>query len=102
MEAIFSGLTVPPGQEEQEKLAGMRPWMCEECVCGVCVVCVCVVCMCDVCAVCVGGVCVFVCVCSVSLFATPWPIARQALVSVGFSRQEYWSVGPRPPPGDLP
>ena len=27
----------------------------------------------------------------VQLFATPWTIAHQASVSLGFSRQEYWS-----------
>ena len=32
---------------------------------------------------------------------TPWTVAHQAL-SVGFSRQEYWSGLPCPPPGDLP
>ena len=36
------------------------------------------------------------------LFATPWTVARQALLSKGFSRQEYWSGLPRPPPQDLP
>ena len=30
------------------------------------------------------------------------PIARQAPLSVGFSRQEFWSGLPCPPPGDLP
>ena len=35
------------------------------------------------------------------LFATPWTIARQAPLSMGFSRQEYWSGLPCPPPGDL-
>ena len=29
-------------------------------------------------------------------------VARQALLSMGFSRQEYWSGLPCPPPGDLP
>ena len=38
----------------------------------------------------------------VQLFATPWTIARQASLSVGFPRQEYWSELPFPPPGDLP
>ena len=33
---------------------------------------------------------------------TPWTIARQAPLSMGFSRQEYWSGLPRPSPGDLP
>ena len=36
------------------------------------------------------------------LFVTPWTVARQAPVSVGFSRQEYWSGLPCPSPGDLP
>ena len=38
----------------------------------------------------------------VQLFATLWTIAHQALLSMGFSRQEYWSGLPHPPPGDLP
>ena len=38
---------------------------------------------------------------SVKLFATPWTVARQAPLSTGFSRQEYWSGLPCPPPGDL-
>ena len=38
----------------------------------------------------------------VRLFATPWTVARQAPLSMGFSRQEYWSGLPFPPPGDLP
>ena len=38
----------------------------------------------------------------VQLFATPWTAARQALLSMGFSRQESWSGLPCPPPGDLP
>ena len=33
---------------------------------------------------------------------TPWTGARQAPLSVGFSRQEHWSGLPSPPPGDLP
>ena len=33
---------------------------------------------------------------------TPWSIAYQAPLSMGFSRQEYWSGLPFPPPGDLP
>ena len=33
---------------------------------------------------------------------TPWTAARQAPLSMGFSRQEYWSGLPCPPPGDLP
>ena len=38
----------------------------------------------------------------VQLFATPWTVAHQAPLSVGFSRQKYWSGYPVPPPGDLP
>ena len=38
----------------------------------------------------------------VHLFATPWTVARQAPLSMGFSREEYWSGLPCPPPGDLP
>ena len=38
----------------------------------------------------------------VQLFATPRTIACQDPLSVGFSRQEYWSGLPCPPPGDLP
>ena len=33
---------------------------------------------------------------------TLWPVACQAPLSVGFSRQAYWSGLPCPPPGDLP
>ena len=38
----------------------------------------------------------------VRLFATPWTVAYQALRSMGFSRQDYWSGLPFPSPGDLP
>ena len=38
----------------------------------------------------------------VRLFATPWTAACQASLSMGFSRQEYWSGLPFPSPGDLP
>ena len=34
--------------------------------------------------------------------AIPWTIAHQAPLSMGFSRQEYWSGLPFPSPGDLP
>ena len=55
-------------------------------------------------------VCVCVCVCMrtlscfgcVRLFATPWTLAHQALLSMGFSRQEYWRGLPWPPSGVLP
>ena len=36
------------------------------------------------------------------LCLTPWTVARQAPLSMEFSRQEYWSRLPCPPPGDLP
>ena len=38
----------------------------------------------------------------VQLCETLWTIARQAPLSMGFSRQEYWSGLLCPPPGDLP
>ena len=38
----------------------------------------------------------------VRLFVTPWTIAHQAALSMGFSRQEYWSGLPFPSAGDLP
>ena len=38
----------------------------------------------------------------VQLCTTPQTAACQALLSMGFSRQEYWSGLPCPPPGDLP
>ena len=38
----------------------------------------------------------------VQLFATLLTVARQAPLSMGFSRQEYWSGFWSPPPGDLP
>ena len=41
----------------------------------------------------------FSCVC---LFVTPWTSSCQAPQSMGFSRQEYWSGLPFPPPGNLP
>ena len=51
-------------------------------------------------------VCVCVCVCVLScvqLFATPWTIAvHQSPLSMGFSRQEYWSGLPFSSLGDLP
>ena len=47
------------------------------------------------------------CVCAqlfshVWLFATPWTVACQALLSMGFPRQEYQNGLPFPSPGDLP
>ena len=37
-----------------------------------------------------------------SNFVTARTVARQAPLSMGFSRQGYWSGLPFPPPGDLP
>ena len=42
------------------------------------------------------------CFSRVWLFATLWTVARRAPLSMGLSRQEYWSGLPCPPPGDLP
>ena len=36
------------------------------------------------------------------LFVTPWSIAQQAPLSMGFSRQEYWGGSPLPPSRGLP
>ena len=38
----------------------------------------------------------------VQLFVTPWTVAHQAPLSMGFSRQEYWSGLPCPPQRELP
>ena len=38
----------------------------------------------------------------VQLFVTPWTVAHQAPLSIGFSRQAYWSGLPFPSPRDLP
>ena len=49
-----------------------------------------------------------VCACVLShfsqtqLFVTPWTVAHQASLSIGFSRQEYWRGLPCPPPGHCP
>ena len=37
----------------------------------------------------------------VQLFVTPWTVARQTPLSMGFPRHGYWSRSPFPPPGDL-
>ena len=50
-------------------------------------------------------VCVCVCVCSFShvrLFVVPWIVGHQAPLFMGFSRQEYWTGLPSPPPMNLP
>ena len=46
----------------------------------------------------IGGFVAILCL----TLATPWTVARQAPLSMGFSRQEYRSGLPFPPPGDLP
>ena len=47
-------------------------------------------------------VCMLTCFSHVQLFATLWTVACQDPLSLGFSRQKYWSGLPCPPPGDLP
>ena len=55
---------------------------------------------CNMCLlICYGGGLV---VKSCPTLATPWTIAHQAPLSMGFSRQEYWDGLPFPSPGDLP
>ena len=46
--------------------------------------------------------CVLNCFIHVQLFATLWTVVGQAPPSMGFSRQEYRSGLPCPPPGDIP
>ena len=46
--------------------------------------------------------CVLSCFNHVWLFATLWTVAHRAPLSMGFSRQEYWSGLSWPPPEDLP
>ena len=38
----------------------------------------------------------------IQFFVTLWTVVLQIPLSMGFSRQEYWSGLPFPPPGDLP
>ena len=47
-------------------------------------------------------VCLLCCFSLVQLFVTQWIVAHQALLSMEFSREEYWSGLPFPSPGDLP
>ena len=47
-------------------------------------------------------VCVLNCFSHVCLNVTPWIVAHQAPLSMGFSRQENWNELPCPSPGDLP
>ena len=44
----------------------------------------------------------FICFSGVQLFVTSWTVAHQALLSMEFSRQEFWSGLPCPSPRDLP
>ena len=47
----------------------------------------------------------YVCVCACSVVSNsviPWTVVGQALLSMEFSREEYWSGLPFPPPGNLP
>ena len=48
------------------------------------------------------GACMPSCFSRVRFFPTLWTAGCQAPLSIGFSRQEYWSELLRPPPGDLP
>ena len=40
--------------------------------------------------------------CCVQVFESPWTVACQALLSMGFPRQEHWNGLPFPSPGNLP
>ena len=46
--------------------------------------------------------CVLSCFIHVQLFVILWTVAQQAPLSMGFSRQEYWSGLTCPPPGHIP
>ena len=46
--------------------------------------------------------CVLNCFSHIRSCATPWTTVHQVPLSMGFSRQEYWSGFPCPPLGDLP
>ena len=48
------------------------------------------------------GTCVLSCFSRVQLFATLWIEARQAVLSMEFSKQAYWRGLPFPAPGNLP
>ena len=71
-----------------------RGWKAQKSLWSLAVVCVCV--------------CMLTCVHrhargqSCPTFVMPWIVACQASLSMGFSRQEYWSGLPFPPPGNLP
>ena len=48
------------------------------------------------------GACILSCFSRVQLFATLWIEARQAALSMEFSKQAYWTGLPFPTPGNLP
>ena len=59
--------------------------------------------ICDSLKIVLNVTCVCMCVYSgVQLLETTWTAARQAPLSMGYPRQEYWSGLLCPPPGDLP
>ena len=59
--------------------------------------------ICDSLKIVLNVTCVCMCVYSgVQLLETTWTAARQAPLSMGYPRQEYWSGLPFPSPGDLP
>ena len=60
------------------------------------------VCVCDIYTHTIWHVCILSHCTDVWLSVTPWTVLHQAPLSVGFSRQEYWSELSFPPPGDLP
>ena len=49
-----------------------------------------------------SGMCMLSCFSCIWLFASLWTVAPKASRSMGFSRQEYWSALPCPPPRGLP
>ena len=49
-----------------------------------------------------NGTCMLSLFSHVRFFVILWTVAHQAPLSMGFSRQDYWSGLPCPPPGDLP
>ena len=77
------------------------------CVCACMCVCMCTcVCMCACMRACPCvrvhvHACVCCCFSHVQLSITPWTVAHQPPLSMGFSRQEYWCGLPCPPLGDL-
>ena len=74
----FAQTTADPGRNRRVKMSTMRPMFTHWCEC------------------------VPSRFSRVQLFLTPWNVARQAPLSMGFSRQEYWSGLPYPPSEDLP